>query len=125
MANCFSAGVLMVGWICCVTITMRLSGACRRASTAAVRPAMPLPIMTISALSRYGLTAFCCCAGTMALFCGLVIASPPPNRPGTVFPIISLLFHQLPGVGTTFTAYAIYRLLPVGQDITFARDRKR
>src|SRR5438876_5597997 len=51
MANCFSAGVLMVGWHCSLIIAIRASGARRRASTAAVSPAIPLPTITISALS--------------------------------------------------------------------------
>src|SRR5438874_13512310 len=51
MANCFSAGVLIVGWHCSLIIATRAPGARRRASTAAVSPAIPLPTITISALS--------------------------------------------------------------------------
>ena len=52
IANCLSAGVLMVGWHCSVIIAIRVSGAKRRASTAVVRPAIPFPTMTISAHSN-------------------------------------------------------------------------
>ena len=49
--NCFSTGVLIVGWFCAVTITMRMRGSSLRASMAAVMPAIPLPMMTSSARS--------------------------------------------------------------------------
>src|SRR5438105_12617219 len=65
MANCLSAGVLIVGWLCSVIMAMRLSGARRRASTAAVSPAMPLPTITISARST--------CFAIPGVFCLLII----------------------------------------------------
>src|SRR5260221_8923254 len=84
MANCFSAGVLIVGWTCSVIMAICAGGDRRRASTAAVSPAMPLPTTTISALS----TLYCLCivgivplpmCGT-PLQCQLPCISPVPEH---------------------------------------------